>query len=1087
MPTNNFKVGEMLNKRSPNSKTWINFDGSYTTEIHQGVIHFEDYEGNLHNIDTSLFDEADLFDYDGPIEKHGKDLLNEARERSRADKKANKLNRDSYDFQGLKVPFLAKLPRNFKRGYKIGYGENRLHFKPVGASPSKGYVDEERGNCIHYQDAWNDADVCLELTDKGIKETIVLKTDRAPFKFSFEVNGTLEDDLTAGAMALQPAWLEDANGEKRDVSQTIRRVGEQTFIDLEADVNGLVYPIYIDPTVNVQPNPTNGIDAYINEGNPAQNNGTDTNMFVGLTSGSSLRYRSLIKFDISYIPIGASITSSSVYLYQSGSYDTSGQTLNFYRITADWNETAVTWNNQPTFDNTNVYAQMTTGASSTFYSTLSANLNNLISGWVNGTFPNYGMMIAHSNEAVQGTYKSFWTSDYTTLTTNRPKLQINYNLPPTTPTVTLPNGGETLNSSYTVTWTGSKDYETPFTAFPYDNSFALQLSSSTTKIAQSFTNTTAGTLKTFSFFASSVPASTNARISLCSVNGQSPFTELSVVASFAVVNGRNDVPFNYALSASTDYFLVVEYVNNIFSINFGLVMPNSAGYTRYLSSGTWTTASGGPWCFEAKVELNTSLQYHIQLSTNNGSTWKDIVALTSAGATSYTYDFINEAQTSTGLIRIRAYDGSAYSPYDQSNGVFTIQHNQAPTAPTNLNPSSGVKDQAVVNRLSWTHNDPNGDIQSKFDLQYRLQGAGSWTTVTQTTPNNYYDFSAWGLPLGVIEWQVRTYDQAGLSGPYSSIATFSVATKPATPTITSPTNGATVSIANPVIQWSHPTQTDYDLIIKDSTGTTTIWQDTKTSTNKAVTVGANLANGTSYKVQVAVKDSGGLWSNFASNDITVSYTPPAIPILTSVEDNIRGSIAITINNPTPTGSQPTVTGCDLYRQEGTGAFVCIKKGINGSYTDYTVKPNTTISYYVIANGSNGTVSQSATITDSAGVSLTQLALLSDNTKYVTLTLGTKLSENRKVERALMQFAGRKYAVAEFGEQKENGYSYSYVIKTQSELDTLESILDAQETILLRDTKGRKAFVTLEGISINELATYWEITLNPTQVEYNEGV
>jgi hypothetical protein len=108
MPTNNFKVGEMLNKRSPNSKTWINFDGSYTTEIHQGVIHFEDYEGNLHNIDTSLFDEADLFDYDGPIEKHGKDLLNEARERSRADKKANKLNRDSYDFQGLKVPFLAK-------------------------------------------------------------------------------------------------------------------------------------------------------------------------------------------------------------------------------------------------------------------------------------------------------------------------------------------------------------------------------------------------------------------------------------------------------------------------------------------------------------------------------------------------------------------------------------------------------------------------------------------------------------------------------------------------------------------------------------------------------------------------------------------------------------------------------------------------------------------------------------------------------------------------------------------------------------------------------------------------------------------
>jgi hypothetical protein len=1080
MPTNNFKVGEMLNKRSLNSKTWINFDGSYTTEIHQGQIHFEDYEGNLHNIDTNLFDEADLFDYDGPIEKHGKDLLNEARERARADKKASKMNRDTYDFQGLKVPFLAKLPRNFKRGYKIGHGDNKLHFKPVGASPSKGYVDEERGNCIHYQDAWNDADVCLELTDKGIKETIVLKTDRAPYKFSFEVLGTLEDDLTAGTMALQPAWLEDAEGTKRDVTQTIRRVGEQTFIDLEADVVGLVYPIYIDPTVTIQPNGTAGKDAFVYSGTPDSTNDV-TNITIGRDS-SGLN-RGLIQFDLSTIPVSSVITNATITFYVPNSFDGVARTVNIHRITNTWTENTVTWNTQPTFDATIAGTILVTTTGQT---PITTDLSTLFSGWVNSSYTNYGLLMKMNDESTANTYKQFSSSDHATVG-NRPSLSVTYNVPPTTPTVTAPNGGETLNSSYNITWTGATDTTVVETA-PNETVSVSGLTSYAT-IGQTYKVKNTGVITDVSFYVMPNNASFSMTLDIKnSTDGQTPGTTTYATKSASVpVNMLfNKVTFTLTTPLSvTQNQLLFFKISGIPSDSVSLYCSGSSVYVD--GNAYWNSVQTRDFRVDVSEQASSYLQYHIQLSTDNGTNWKDIIALTSAGATSYTYDFINEAQTSTGLIRIRAYDGSAYGPYDQSNGVFTIQHNQAPTAPTNLSPSGTVIDRAQIQRISWQHNDPNADTQSKFDLQWRLQG-GSWTTVTQTTVNQYYDAPALTFPAGTIEYQVRTYDQAGLSGPYSAITTFTSADKPTTPTITSPTNGATVAVANPVVQWSAPTQSDYWVKITDSTGNTTIFEEIKTSGNKATTVTTNLSNSTSYKVKVAIKTvSSGLWSDFASNDITVSYTPPAIPTLTSIEDNIRGSIAITINNPTPTGTQPTVTSCDLYRQEGTGAFVCIKKGINGSYTDYTVKPNTTISYYVIANGNNGTVSQSATITDSAGVSLTQLALLSDNTKYVTLTLGTKLNESRKVERALMQFAGRKYAVAEFGEQKENGYSYSYVIKTQAELDTLESILDAQETILLRDTKGRKAFVTLEGISINELATYWEITLNPTQVEYNEGV
>ncbi|UED78061.1 hypothetical protein [Brevibacillus sp. DP1.3A] len=74
----------------------------------------------------------------------------------------------------------------------------------------------------------------------------------------------------------------------------------------------------------------------------------------------------------------------------------------------------------------------------------------------------------------------------------------------------------------------------------------------------------------------------------------------------------------------------------------------------------------------------SDLQYHIQLSTNNKTSWKDIVALTAKGVTDYTYDFTNEPITTQAYIRVRAYDGSDYGAWGES-AVFTIRHNVTPT------------------------------------------------------------------------------------------------------------------------------------------------------------------------------------------------------------------------------------------------------------------------------------------------------------------------------------------------------------------------------------------------------------------------
>ncbi|MFT4415327.1 DNRLRE domain-containing protein [Fredinandcohnia humi] len=734
MPTQSFKVVEMLNKRTPNSKTWMNFDGSYSTEIHSGIVHYEDENGNYHNINTDLFDEADFDIIEEPVNKHSAEAFKKAKKTAKEAKNKAILNRDLYDYQGLKVPFDVKLPRNFKKGYHIGKGQNKLKFKPVGASAAKGFIDTESRNVIHYQDAWNDTDVTLELMPTGVKETIVLKTDRAPFSFSFEVEGQLADDLTSGELKLEPAWLQDVNGEKRDVEQTVRRENDKTFVDLVADVAGLVYPIEIDPTVSVQ----HTVMKFVYSSNPTRNYDTDR-MVVG-KDGSGWEYRSFIRFNLPQI--NGDVTNvlfKGTLVYHANQQ--SMATVLISRITQNVSSSMeeITWNWQPTV------TDIDRGSTAVLASTgvpFSWNITNIVKGWANGSLPNYGVM-ANVSEGSSYTQKEF-DSIY---------LEITYTEPPTKPTITSPNGGETWNSSHVISWNPSTDLET----------------------------------------------------------------------------------------------------------------------------------------------AQNSLRYQIQLSTNNGSTWKDIVALTNAGVTSYTYDFINEPETSTAKIRIRAYDGSSYGEWDESDGVFTILHNQAPTTPTNLTPNGTVVDRATVIRLSWQHNDADTDPQAKFDLHWRLQGATTWNEITRTTVNNYYDMPSNTFPDGVIEWQVRTYDQVGVSSPYSNLTVFNTGNKPTKPTITAPSSP--VNVANPVLQWSSVGQVVYKIQVLD-TNNSVLWEITRASGNKAETISYNLQNNTNYKLQVAIQNSSGLWSDYSVLEIAVSYTPPLKAVLATTNDTERGSISVEVVNET---------------------------------------------------------------------------------------------------------------------------------------------------------------------------------------------
>lgn len=241
-------VHEVIEKRTRNSKHYLLADGSYKAIISFGDLHYEDENGQWQDIQTQLVDEADLLTERGPISKESASEVNSVKQDLFKKLKDNKIDRNQTSFRSPHLPYNAILPKRYNKGYSIGKGKDKLSFTPIGASS---VIGEVYNDGINYQNAWMDTDVSLQLQSDTIKETIIVKSPSAPTMFSFEVNGDIDDNLTAGELKILPAWLIDAKGEYRDVSQKIRRSNGKTFLDIGADFSGLTFPIIVDPSTTV--------------------------------------------------------------------------------------------------------------------------------------------------------------------------------------------------------------------------------------------------------------------------------------------------------------------------------------------------------------------------------------------------------------------------------------------------------------------------------------------------------------------------------------------------------------------------------------------------------------------------------------------------------------------------------------------------------------------------------------------------------------------------------------------------------------------------------------------------------------------
>lgn len=89
-------------------------------------------------------------------------------------------------------------------------------------------------------------------------------------------------------------------------------------------------------------------DATVASGNPTSNTNTST-LFLASGTTSFANERSWLRYDLSSIPVGATITSAQLQLYVWSAASTS-MTVAVSGSTNDtWTETGITWNTQPTF------------------------------------------------------------------------------------------------------------------------------------------------------------------------------------------------------------------------------------------------------------------------------------------------------------------------------------------------------------------------------------------------------------------------------------------------------------------------------------------------------------------------------------------------------------------------------------------------------------------------------------------------------------------------------------------------------------------------------------------------------------------
>lgn len=446
---------------------------------------------------------------------------------------------------------------------------------------------------------------------------------------------------------------------------------------------------------------------------------------------------------------------------------------------------------------------------------------------------------------------------------------------------------------------------------------------------------------------------------------------------------------------------------------------NSAGTSGFSSTqvlATTPAAPGAPTAVKTpagSITLtwtdNSPYNSGVEVWHASAGVW-DGAPLASVGNVT-TWTHTSPSPSASHQYRLRATTSTpALSSVDSpaSNTVTILAPPNPPSGLTPPPPSAVDATTALV--LSWVHNPTDTTAQTKYEVQHRVVGAGSWTsTGTVTSTASTHTLAAGTYANGVtIEWQARTWGLHATASAWSSSATVVLSAIP------------TATIATPTTVWGSATLTatwayydpeaggQYGWRATLSKGSTVVESLSALDAATTATFATRLQNGQTYTVTVAVCDPTGQWSLDDSATFTVTYDPPPTPTITATFSPDTGATTVTIVNPGTAVGEVDVAYNQVWRAQGSGwVLVADQAPVGGTVTDNIPPLGTTVTYMAVAVSATPSTAMSAQVdVDTSGAKWAFFNGGADFGLSIRLSSNVSFDVESGLEKALHRFAGR---------------------------------------------------------------------------------
>lgn len=437
---------------------------------------------------------------------------------------------------------------------------------------------------------------------------------------------------------------------------------------------------------------------------------------------------------------------------------------------------------------------------------------------------------------------------------------------------------------------------------------------------------------------------------------------------------------------------------------------------------------------------------------------------------------------------------------------------QAPPAKPSIDFGSVLFD-ATTTALTVTvnHHPVDASDMTAVELEYRL-GAGAWTTLTtSSTPALTMGtmMATTTLPVGTFAngntygFRART---KGADPAFSDWSTEVFVSTTGTPvaTVTAPEDGGSVDVATLTIAlgWYDPEgqpPTAWDVRLLDGVGAV-VWSVESApgtlSSTPYVVPGIQIADDQTYTVEARGRDLAGMWSAWDSSTFTVSYAlPPEAQIVSTVWDDLHGTVTIEIVNPAPgVGEIDAVSQSVEWLWDGRWLPVAQDLPADTGASTFVVHrtpPTGEVTYRVVTVSEIPTILQGTPfVVDAAAQGWVYLNYGPGFLGLARVRGRLGKTRTRSREKALITPVGRDLPLELLGDARRHQWSVSGSIGKhpwqEEALGTFEewdAVADAPAPICVRDYRGRRLFCSIDGVSADDVAG--TISCNLMEIGYVE--